>query len=74
MAREDLLICGGERNREEREKEESHTFFEISLAFFFFFLFVCGQLNFSRFSQENLSSLSLLLLVEKTLLQLCVFR
>jgi hypothetical protein len=68
MAREDLLICGGERNREEDEKEESHTFFEISLALFFFF-FVCGQLNFSRFSQENLSSLS-----EKTLLQLCVFR
>ena len=60
-----------ERNREETEKSgESHVF-EISLAFFFF---VCGQLNFSRVSQENLSSLSLLLLVEKTLLQLCVFR
>jgi len=52
-------------------ERESHVFFfEIS----FFFFFVCGQLNFSRFSQENLSSLSLLLLVEKTLLQLCVFR
>ena len=46
-------------------ERESHVFFfEIS-----FFFFVCGQLNFSRFSQENLSSLS-----EKALLQLCVFR
>ena len=33
---EDMVICGGERNREETEKSgESHVF-EISLSFFFF--------------------------------------
>ena len=48
--------------REEREKAESHTFFEISLSLFFFF-FVCGQLNFSRFSR--------LLLVEKNFTVVC---
>ena len=51
------MICGGERNREEREKEESHTFFEISLAFFFFF-FVCLRTIkfFSLLSRKSLFS------------------
>ena len=53
---EDMVICGGERNREETEKSgESHVF-EISLSLFF----CLRTIKFSRFfSQENLSSLSL---------------